>query len=386
MRLGMLLMLVLAVPGWVHAEMRTWTSTDGKQIRAEILSATDTDVVLKLENGKEYTLPIKRLSVVDGTYVVRWQEKQASGDTGPAENWDAPWPTLISGEVSMEIITVEEDEAKKRFVYQSPNYEYVCDVKLGNNVVKRFAILFEATHDFVAALPLSMQKAHQKKRHLILLFEKKETYFANGAPANSAGVYMSGRDVIMVPLTSLGVIPSAGGYRVDYDKSNKTLPHEITHQLTDREYYAQGSMGWFTEGLAEYVGVTPYRSGKFNLRNSHVVFKDYVTKFGEEGKGGRNIGEHIKLPPIKSFMFQDYSNFLSNAQVNYGASLLLAQYFFHWDGEGDAANIKAFLKALKAGKSGEEAHQALLAGRTYEQLQEDISRAWGARGVKIEFK
>ena len=50
-------------------------------------------------------------------------------------------------------------------------------------------------------------------------------------------------------LRSLGVEKGAGGYRVDYDKTNKTLPHEILHQLTDHAYFAQGSMGWFTEGL-----------------------------------------------------------------------------------------------------------------------------------------
>ncbi len=387
MRCGLIIAIAIGLFQPLHAEVRTWTSTDGKQLQAEIVSATDTEVVLKLAgNGKEYKLPIQRLSVVDGTYITRWLEKQAAGDTGPIENWDAPWPVLISGEVTMEITTVEEDEAKKRYVYQSPNYEYVCDVKLSNSVVKRFAILFEATHDFVSALPFSMQKAHQKKRHLILLFEKQESYFQNGGPQGSAGVYMSGKDVIMVPLTSLGVIAGAGGYRVDHDKTNKTLPHEITHQLTDREYYAPGSMGWFTEGLAEYIAVTPYRSGKFNLRNSHTVFKAYVTAFGEGGTGGRNIGENVKLPDLKSFMFQDYSNFLANPQLNYGASLLLAQYFFHWDGKGDAANIKAYLKALKEGKQGEDAHQALLAGRTYDQLEEEISKAWRARGVKIEFK
>lgn len=374
------------------AETRAWTSIDGKKIEASIVSATEDQVVLKMsDGGKEYTLPINRLSVVDGTYITRWLEKQADkGDDKTAEasleNWDAPWPVMISGNVSPEIETVEENEAKQQFVYRSLHYEYVCDVKLTQNVVRRFAILFEATNDFVRALPLSMQKAHQKKRHLIYLYETLETYAKNGGPPGSAGVYMGGKDIIMVPLTSLGVIKGAGGYRVDYDKTNKTLPHEIVHQITDPPCYQLGGRGWFTEGFAEYVAVTPYRSGKFTLRGSQSDLKFYVAGYGRDNTGGRALGETIRVPDIKAFFLQSYESFLSNGNANYGIAALITYYYFHWDGKEDAANVKAFLKALKAGKTGEDALAVLLAGRSYDQMEEEIAKAWRARGIKLEFQ
>ncbi len=373
-------------------EPRTWTSIDGKKIEASIVSATENEVVVKMStDGKEYTLPIKRLSVVDGSYITRWLEEQAekgsgASEPGVTENWDAPWPALISGNVSPEIETVEENEEKRQFVYRSPHYEYICDVKLSQNVVRRFAILFEATNDFMRALPLSMEKAHRKKRHLIYLFETAESYARNGGPPGSAGVYISGKDIIMVPLTSLGVIKGAGGYRVDYDKTNKTLPHEIAHQLTDPPYFETGARGWFTEGLAEYVAVTPYRSGKFALRGSQNDIKFYVTGYGRDKTGGRALGETIKVPDLKSFFLQSYESFLANGNANYGIGLLITYYFFHWDGNEDAANIKAFLKALKAGKTGEDALAVLLAGRSYDEMEKDIAKAWGARGIKLEFQ
>lgn len=392
MVLKQILLLTVLLCFTEAAEIRIWTSIDGKKLEASIVSATEDQVVLKLSEGnKEYTLPINRLSVVDGTYITRWLESQAQKTNAKTaetslENWDAPWPAMISGNVSPEIETVEENEEKRQFIYRSPHYEYVCDVKLTQNVVRRFAILFEATNDFVRALPLSMEKAHQKKRHLIYLYETLETYSKNGGPPGSAGVFIGGKDIIMVPLTSLGVIKGAGGYRVDYDKTNKTLPHEIVHQITDPPYYQLGGRGWFTEGLAEYVAVTPYRSGKFNLRSSQNDLKYYVSGYGRDNTGGRALGETIRVPDIKSFFLQSYESFVANANTNYGIAALITYYFFHWDGKEDAANVKAFLKALKAGKTGEDALAVLLAGRSYDQMEEEIAKAWRSRDIKLEFQ
>lgn len=380
------------------AGARSWTSTDGRKIEADLVSATGTEVVLKLDGtGKEYTVALDRLSPEDNAFVEKWRKEMAGapappkpagapGGETPFENWDAAWPDLISGEVSLDIEIAEENESEKRFVYLSPNYEFVCDVALTKNVVNRFSVLFEATHRYVSELPLSMAKARGKhERHRILLFESQDTYAKNGGPPGSAGVYMSGKDIIMVPLTSLGVEKGAGGYRVDYDKTNKTLPHEIVHQLTDPPYFQEGSRGWFSEGLAEYVAVTPYRSGKFTVRSNQNAIKDYVTAFSKVDNRGRNLGESISLPGLREFFLMSYADFLKEGGRNYGVSLLMAFYFFHWDGAGDAANVKEFLKALKAGKQGEEALESLLAGRSYESLESELAKAWRTRGVTLSF-
>ena len=47
---------------------------------------------------------------------------------------------------------------------------------------------------------------------------------------------MSGKEAVFVPLTSLGVRPVGSGYMLDRKKSNKTMPHELTHQLTPSSY------------------------------------------------------------------------------------------------------------------------------------------------------
>jgi hypothetical protein len=172
---------------------------------------------------------------------------------------------------------------------------------------------------------------------------------------------------------------------LDRDKSSKTLPHELVHQLTPEAYFGKGAMGWFTEGLAEYVAVTPYRSGAFSVRGNQKDIFDYATGFGSKDMGGRGLGTKIGLPALKTFMFQDYSQFLAQPQLNYGCGLLITTYFFHLDGEGDGKRIKAFLKALHDGVVGDKALDLLLGGRSFDQLEEDIVKAWSRKGVDFIF-
>ena len=64
--------------------------------------------------------------------------------------------------------------------------------------------------------------------------------------------------------------------------------------------------------------------------------------------------------------------------------LLLTYYFFQM--EDNRANMVAFLKALKTGKQGQDAIDVLLNGRSYEELEEQVAKAWKSRGVRITFR
>ena len=58
------------------AHARTWTATDGRTLEAEFVSATDTKVTLRRDSdGKEFTLPLSRLSKEDQTFI---KEKAAA--------------------------------------------------------------------------------------------------------------------------------------------------------------------------------------------------------------------------------------------------------------------------------------------------------------------
>ncbi|MEM7602505.1 MAG: hypothetical protein AAF357_13935 [Verrucomicrobiota bacterium] len=195
-----------------------------------------------------------------------------------------------------------------------------------------------------------------------------------------------------MPLTSLGVKKVGSNYSVDYDKENSTLSHEIAHQITDYAYYAPGLRGWFTEGLAEYIAMSGYRSGKFNVDDLSKL-RETVTAYGENNTGGRALGDELNAPNLEDFFMQSYSSFTSNANFNYGLAALVVYYFFHMDGEKDAARIKALLKATKASFAEAQAtnqrpefsFDPLLDGRTWDEMEEDITKAWRGRRIKINF-
>lgn len=378
----------LLLAGIAHAaEMRSWTDVQNRKIDGRMLSLDGESVILELKDGRKVPIELTKLCAADAAYA-RSQNggaKPASNEK-PADNFADPWPERIKFGGDPDIRTVEEDADKKRFVYESAHYRYTCDVRLAQSVVKGFAVMFEATYLFCRSLPIALDGGQTTEGKLqILLFEKTEDYMKAGAPAGSAGVFMGSKACVMVPLTSLGVRPLGSGYILDREKSNKTLPHELAHQLTPGPYFASGSMGWFTEGVAEYIAVTPYRSGAFSVRNNHRDIIAYATAYGSKKNGGRALGKDIRVSDLKSYMLQDYARFLEQPQLNYGVGLLLAYYFLQLDGEGDGQRIKAFLKALREGKTGEDALAVLLDGRDYEQLTKDVSKAWSRRGIDLTF-
>jgi hypothetical protein len=130
-----LFVLLTATTLLAQSASRTWTSTDGRKIEAAFVSSTAEVVKIRLANGSTFEVPLARLSVEDQAFV----KTQTSG-AAPTEATAAlkEWPRTITLADKPEVVVVREDEAKKEFVYRSPHYEFVCDSKLGSNVVREF--------------------------------------------------------------------------------------------------------------------------------------------------------------------------------------------------------------------------------------------------------
>ncbi len=383
------LILLFLLCDKANAQERSWTNSSGKAIVATLIEISGDKAVLKMSD-RNFEVPIASLSTPDQEFIKTWKKSDMADPSKDGEikpNWDSPWPKTVSADVDQEIEVIKEDDAAKEYIYASTHYEFICDVKLNTSVVKRFSLLFEATNLVCRELPLGMVKPFREERHKIHLFETREAYISKGGPESSAGVYISrgGEGDILIPLTSLGVKKVGSNYSVDYDKENTTLSHEISHQLTDVEYYAEGARGWFTEGMAEYIANSGYRSGKFDINDLQKLIAK-VTAYGADGRGGRALGEEFSAPDLQEFYMQSYDSFLSNAQLSYGLGALLVYYYFHMDENKDAANIKGFLKALKEDKKPPEVFEPLLAGRTWDEMEAAITQGWRSRGVKINFK
>lgn len=387
-----LLSAVLGGAALAHEGVRTWTDVDGRKVEAAYLSHDEKSVTMRLSGGQEANVPLERLSHQDMEFLE--ELGKASGGEAAGEealNWDAPWPETIDlgGEPTIEV--VEENAEERRFIYISDHYRFTSDVRLSKQVVSTFADMFEATQLFCRSLPLGMDGGRKREgRYDILLFETFESYVEAGGPPTSAGVFIGRKNLVMVPLTSLGVKKVGSGYMRDRSRDDGILVHELVHQLTPPVYFRPGARGWFTEGIAEYGRRTPYGYGRFKVKGNLDDIREKVIAYGKDRTYGRALGEEIAAPPLERFMLMDYGEFTAgDANFNYGFATLLAVYFFELDGEGDAARMKAFLKALReAGPKTppRELLEPLLDGRSFEELQEDISKAWKSKGVKIEWR
>ena len=365
------------------AEARTWTNTLGRNFDAEFVRMHGNDAIFVLPNGRQFSMPVAELSATD--------QAQLTGGGRTLQNevvaasFGSPWPREVRLDSPVGCKIISEDPAKWRYIYESPGYRFTSDSRITDDALRNFAVMFEATRKYSRGLPISLGGAAQRGGRLdIFLFGTRQAYGRAGGPPNSGGVFSRG--VVLVPMESLGLKDVGTGFSLDVSRHNKVLVHELAHQLTPAAYFAPGSRGWFSEGLAEYIAITPYTWGYFRTDVHGNVVKSYVTANGADGTGGRAIGTEIVAPKLRAFFLMPYETFSGqNANFNYAMGLLLTHYFFHMEGEGKAARMTKFLQGLHAGQQGEAALGPLLGGSTYERLEGEVAAAWARMGVNIRF-
>jgi hypothetical protein len=366
---------------------RTWKTSLGRTFEAEFEKIDGNTAIFVLPDGRRFSMSVADLSP---------EERNFLKLTGPsvmselvAASFGSPWPSQvrIAGPVTCKV--VKEDPKTGVYIYQSPSYRFICDARITEDALRNFSVMFETTRKYARALPLSLGGAAgpEERRRDIILFSTMQGYAAAGGMPGTVGLYVHHKGLVLVPMESLGLKLVGTGFSIDQGITHETLIHELTHQLTPRVYFAPGAKGWFSEGTAEYVATTPYTWGYFQPDVHGNIVKARVTGHGIDNKGGYALGSKIKVPPLKSFFLMPYDVFAGkNASLNYGFSLLLVNFFFHMDDGGKARRISDFLLGLHAGKQGEEALKPLLAGGSYQKLEQEISAAWAKKGIEIQFE
>lgn len=376
--------------------MHAWTSTDGRKIEAVFVAMEGEGVKIRMANGSTFTIPLARLSAADQAFAKgQTGASPAAAATSPsgAPAASATWPRTISLEDKPLVTVVKEDADAKELIYRSPHYEFQCDSKLGSNVVREFGRIFESTWLLNCMLPLDLKPTPEKLREIFLarLFTNKDDYMAEGGVVGSAGVYMSAKKALMVPLSSLGVkmVGSRVSLENNNDDDNATLIHEITHQMMN--HWLGVLPTWYIEGSAEYVEMLDYnRNGRFSLAGLNRQVKGYAQKMNYAG-GGKSY-TMIDLEELMTIDGGRWAAALGKggaAHENYGSAGLLTYYFYHLDGKGDAANVIAYLREVQNAKGNEQEQAAvkthLLRERTYAQLAEEVKKGLRKEGIDISF-
>ena len=70
-----LITCLAALLGTAYSEIRTFTSSDGRSVDAEIVGATAEDVTLKLAAGQTLATPLSRFSLEDQKFIAAWRKQ-----------------------------------------------------------------------------------------------------------------------------------------------------------------------------------------------------------------------------------------------------------------------------------------------------------------------
>jgi len=294
------------------------------------------------------------------------------------------WPSFVSVRGTPQVSVVTEDSEARKFVYRTENYEFQADVPIGADAVREFSRVFEATFLANCLLPLNYRPSPEegRERFVARLFATDQSYLAAGGIRGSSGSYSRNQAAMLAPVSAIGMKMVDGRMQTDRTEATETLVHEITHQMMSR--WLERVPVWFAEGSADYMAMADYVHGRFALNQMDVRLRQYLKRRQPE----TSVPALVTTPELLAMLPAAWtSNFSPKSPIpgeNYSSATLLVYFFYHLDGKGDAAAVKAYLRAVEEGvpeKVATEKH--LFSGRTVEELEADVLNAYARQGIKL---
>ena len=275
-------------PAWSQQppgpKTRDWTSVEGNRITADYLGIQDSNVVLKLPNGRISVVPLSKLSAPDNSFV----EHNLVGYYPPWHGW-----TRDAGMLPVGLTVDEVRSASGSFIYTTQHFRFDSDVNLGTQLMKDLAKVFEQAYDLNSKSPFGILAKPRDQRFDARLFGTKNAYLKAGGREGTSGIYLLKDKVFLAPLELMGVRSGTAGWRKgsnDYDPS--TIVHELTHMLT---HDMLGNLPtWMNEGYAEYVSKIPIEGNEFKTGSDKIRegIRDMFIRQHEKGRtapGGKPI-------------------------------------------------------------------------------------------------
>ncbi len=315
--------------------VRDWTPDAAPAVRGSLVSFDGTTLVLRLVNGQKAELRANSLGGADRDYLETWQDAQ---------------PVVMPDSVGVDatklsVEVVREDEAEQVFVYRTPHFEFTCEGKLTQNLLRDVARNFEATYELLKALPWGINpQPEEGDRFRALLVRTRGRYAELGGPENSGGVYFGSKKLFLIPFESMGIEPVGKSYKKASDYRSDTLVHELTHQMMHS--WLDLLPIWVVEGTAEYTNILPLRLGTFRVSAAKSGLRDYIAFLKASG----GVPEPYPLDGLLAIDSKKWAAILaSNPQESrrlYFTAYLLVNYFMTLDGNRDGARFVKYFRAV----------------------------------------
>ncbi len=378
----------------VTSELRAWTDIQGRAMQAKVMGIEGDQVLFTLASGQSVKVPLARLSPADQEFIKKSTATPNAPTptiaslitTGTIPIEKRVWPELVEVPTkSIEISIVEENPTEKKCIYRSESFEFIAEDKLAGSVMKEIARTFEATRALVEALPwgISPKPPASIGRYQAKFYETRKSYFAEGGPENSGGVYFSGDRIFRIPFQSLGLDMRGKTWFMDAGYRNDTIIHEITHQLMHD--YLNLLPTWIIEGTAEYTESIPYNAGRFQAAKHEVGLKDYIRQRESQENMTltefRPLMDHMKMP--RDEWDQIASNTAGQGRSMrqlYFQSYALVYYFCHLDGDGKGTRFMKYLDAMGAEKTKQNEFTSKML--VYRKALEDFLKLPGVKKLE----
>ncbi|MEM7697223.1 MAG: hypothetical protein AAF236_02325 [Verrucomicrobiota bacterium] len=364
---------------------RTWTSTDGKELRASFVSQDDLDVLIRVvPEDRVYRLPKTRLSAEDQAHLASIDEE--AGYPMPTPIPDR-WPAFLDTRSR----SGPTHSAGGSF-FQAGQFDIESQGDVDPDDAALMVTICAAMDQVVRSVPLPLQWGRPAdERREVFLHNTSASYREAGGPPNSAGFYsIDSREVhVFVPaLEGLDLRREFGLFQLAQRKSYTLLVHELTHQLTPVLTHSDGP-AWIPEGIAEYFSATQSIPGRFEFKNTLTRARDYVSNSALDTDGIVEV-RRLELWPIEEFSergLREWNETVFDGKGGdgwrqYSQALILTEFFIH----GYNNSLRPYLEAVLTGSDWENAAGSILyRGESAAALQNQIQRRWKGVGVDLVF-
>lgn len=374
---------LLTILPFVHlkAEIRTWTSSDGKQIRGEIVDFDGQNLTIDIA-GRSVTFPATRLSLDDQSFLKQWESEAPSRTTES----DRPktWPDSVEAPEDIGIEILEENSADRIFVYRSSHFEFRIASKLSKSDVAELAEIFEATYELLDNIPLELNGMLERQELLKVEFlETVEEFQRVSGAVGSTAYYTGGRDEkVYLAMAGIGAEKRGSRWVIDSDVDLNHLKWAITAQVTSPK--TLNVPKWIRSGISSYFSIQKYRNGKYTLSRPESMIEDYVFSYTSS-----RVFPMVNLNRLMKFTQEEWEREIAidGATRNFPSAVLLLYFFIHLD-EPENEHFHHYLKAVEnRDVDPDEAFAKHLSrGRDLTELSDQVKAALGAKGIRIEYE
>lgn len=372
-----------------NIQARIWTNDRGVTLVGVLMSVRDTDVDLKLQDGRIVAVPKKIFSGADQSYIQEWVKSGGtlpdtdvgaenstvqSGSSGYiplAPNWDAPWPSSVESDIFLLIQTVQETDELS--VYESDHFIIESPDKLSEKERQTLVLRFESILSALASVPLNLTVArHPSRKYLVRVCFLEEEFEKMPGLRNGNMKFSPTSFTVLLQRDQKG-----RPQRLSAINPGFAVAHWVAQSM-DLDH-------WLVDGLAMYMSFLPREKETLILRK---IPEKLAAKLPRAIRFGKT-----ELPALKDLLARDSvhsltehnnSEFEDRSSAEW-ADLLWAVYWFHLEGEGKATRIRQYLKTREEVGSNSKSLSVLLDGKTVEEVQGEMAQAWLKQGVRLKF-